>query len=1001
MDHTRQDSATDAEDVDDPDGRLYEYLLDSGVLNDVHTLAESIVGSSVSSSDVDCGDDDNNNDSDSVARRIADRLLEQNADDVERALDAAVRDVLLATGSAARLVDHRWPGLVDIGPGRLARDTTRSLNALVRLPFTYDTYMGAYFRRLTDGLSRAVSADVHFGLAVRVYAKLVDMAPDPESAAESFSSLCEATHARCLLRHRRDFSKTVAAVSLTARCLSVVCRRAAGCRAAVKSAVVEFVATIAADPGGRGPYAVLCCADPIATWFDTVSKYHSSRSAFFQCLEGDRRLLRAVVSGFHEWIAEPEIPRRSDDADIAAVVRYARALHATHLLAKMFRYRATMAMFPVKVSRTLRVHAAGIANHCLGFLSANRRGVPATLTNGLCLLVAAIAAFQPETLESIAENAFGLRILAKVTERSDALAACHQLVDGLFEKRRWKDAGAADVDSLTAIAATLTLGSHDEVWRLVTRRMSFLENAAAGDPNLGRRRTLLTNVRGTPLGTFTYDISQRRDATTRLDDFDWSDPRQLLMMSVACSTAAGRRWLGQTDAFGSLDGFVAACSHRTEVSLDPDGDRKSLNSIVRVAYSCCASIGGLNVVLDHWCDDDCSEFAVTGIMTLTELYYASLQNFDGHPIPRDVLVMLWLRLVQAATHTFSSRVYMDLKLNYQETLLKLSTESRTEDEIVFVDETTELLTKLQRPLLSRDTRYTTESTPGTLAAFLENTNQHHGGVWLQRVRSIIIRCDQITGTETMDLIASVGHRRFDGQLDLSAFDRKLNLTDFDVSGIRLALRYGSSVGLVAEDPAASSELEQLYSRVERRGSPVLFDCMTCTLFMASQGSENGCIEACAVLLRLYETTRYVWPPAFDEDDDRRAAFGHLVEGLLQQEQPEVYNAFKMSGISWWLLCSSWASDCFWGRLSWSEICRWLCLIVMYSVDYQAFFFVCLAVAQKRRWLEAYNLGRFHDTVFQGDFFDFRLADHSTYLEELAKKHQRCISKKLTAEFDMN
>jgi len=52
-------------------------------------------------------------------------------------------------------------------------------------------------------------------------------------------------------------------------------------------------------------------------------------------------------------------------------------------------------------------------------------------------------------------------------------------------------------------------------------------------------------------------------------------------------------------------------------------------------------------------------------MTLTELYHVSLQNFDGHPIPRDVLVMLWLRLVQAATHTFSSRVYTDLKLNYQ------------------------------------------------------------------------------------------------------------------------------------------------------------------------------------------------------------------------------------------------------------------------------------------------------------------------------------------------
>jgi len=217
--------------------------------------------------------------------------------------------------------------------------------------------------------------------------------------------------------------------------------------------------------------------------------------------------------------------------------------------------------------------------------------------NGFCLLVAAIAAFQPETLDSVAENAFGLRILAKVTERSNVLPpACQQLVDGLFEKRRWKDASDVDVDSLTAVAATLTGSSHDEIWRLITRRMSFLENAAAGDPDFGRRRQLLTNVRGTPLGTFMYDMLQRGDAMTRRDDFDWSDPRQLLMVSIACTTAAGRRWLGLTNAFGSLGGFVATCSRRTEISLDPDGDRKSLDSIVRVAYSCCASIEG-----QHYC----------------------------------------------------------------------------------------------------------------------------------------------------------------------------------------------------------------------------------------------------------------------------------------------------------------------------------------------------------------------------------------------------------------
>lgn len=54
-----------------------------------------------------------------------------------------------------------------------------------------------------------------------------------------------------------------------------------------------------------------------------------------------------------------------------------------------------------------------------------------------------------------------------------------------------------------------------------------------------------------------------------------------------------------------------------------------------------------------------------------------------------------------------------------------------------------------------------------------------------------------------------------------------------------------------------------------------------------------CAEARAVLLGLEEASQFYWPPAYDVDADRKAAFGHLVEGMLQQEFPEVYNAFKV------------------------------------------------------------------------------------------------------------
>lgn len=64
-------------------------------------------------------------------------------------------------------------------------------------------------------------------------------------------------------------------------------------------------------------------------------------------------------------------------------------------------------------------------------------------------------------------------------------------------------------------------------------------------------------------------------------------------------------------------------------------------------------------------------------------------------------------------------------------------------------------------------------------------------------------------------------------------------------------------------------------------------CLPCNPFR--------CIEACSVLSKLKETTRFVWSEAFDGNTESRAAFGHLVEELLQRELPEVHNAFKVRG----------------------------------------------------------------------------------------------------------
>lgn len=575
------------------DDSLYDYLLEAGgVLNDVRTVAESVV----SSSSISSWSAVTVTDSEDEARRIADRLLEENAEVVERAVDEIVRH---AAESGRLAVDFRWPPqpLDLLRPGRPPRDVLRVLNALLRLPFTYDTYAGTYFHKLVKGLERTVTVDALFVPTVRVYAKLVDAAPDSESAVESFGSLCQATRALCM-RHA-DFAKSVTSVCLLARCLSAVCRRGAGSKN-VKQAVVEFVAAVVgADPDG-GPYAVLCCADPTARWFDPVAKYYSCRSAFFQCLDGDRTLLNRVVSSFFHWITEPRIPVGSETTTATAVdvaVRYACSLHAVHLLAKMLEYRAGRNAFPVRVSKTVRIHAVDLSDYCLGFLSANRGRVPATLAGGLCKLVAAVAAFDVRVVESVvaAVNApeFGVRVLADVHgRRADAAAFAVQAteredaVDELFEKRRWQDDDAY-TESLVRLATALS-GRHEWIWRLITRSASFFEAVAARADD--DARSLMANIRCTPLGgTLTYDFADGRSDR----HVDWSDPRQRLLFGVACASDRGRCWLNAVDAFASLNRFVRTGLDEAGTRLDPDdGGRKRLDTVVDVAYSYCASAEG-------------------------------------------------------------------------------------------------------------------------------------------------------------------------------------------------------------------------------------------------------------------------------------------------------------------------------------------------------------------------------------------------------------------------
>ncbi|XP_050545245.1 uncharacterized protein LOC126907730 isoform X2 [Daktulosphaira vitifoliae] len=853
------------------DESLQEFLIDSGALNEVHSLVESLVESSVTTDDLE-GDED--------AHQIANKLLELNGEDLETRLDALVRDAKLHY--IGQVADGRWPELLEFESND--RQAIRNLNALYRLPFTFDTYSGTFFQRLTKGLEYCITVDPLFEPALRIYAKLVNSALDCETTVESFASLCEAVHLRCCRRPPLDQDKTIALTCLMIKCLPAVCHRGV-CSKNVKPAVVEFVAAVSYDyqHDVGCAYSILCRADPIACWFNYISKNSSIRTAFFDCLHADKRFMKTVLSGFLGWMRDPKIPKMTTDIRSVEVIRYACCLHAVYLLAKMYEYERARTIFPMKITKTIRIHPINIVNCCLGFLSANCNCMSHTLTTGLYQLAAVLAAYHPEIIEIVVENVsrHSIKVLAQVAVLNPE--ALNELFDRgtndennplefHFKKKYWKEKDIAN--ALVTIATVLSSHSEGVQW-LIIRKIKFLETVS----NRQTAAELMRNLRCTPLSLMTYHFEEENQSSL----IDWMDPKVTLSLSIAFGIERGRNWLIRTGLLYSADKFMQIqLRELTDTFFDSNDNRKSIDLIVKLVYSICTTTEGLHYLISGYHREDDKNVA-----KLANIFHLSYENFDDYSIPRDVLIFLWLRCIQAATHSFISRVYLESQLKYQDILAKLISEKHTEDGVPIVDESVELISKLQETVrYGRDKDVAAQDYSPTAGRF--PLDSEINDEWLRTVRVMIMRTGRITGPETVDLIIAYGKLRFNKSRASQLDDRsQLPLSEHEVNGIRSTLRYWSSVSNDLE-----VQLGRVYGQTARRlpDVPWFFDTVVCTLFLASGNSEDKCIEACAVFLKIQETRQRFWSPAADEDT--RSICGYSLDALLQKELPEIYNTFK-------------------------------------------------------------------------------------------------------------
>jgi len=72
-----------------------------------------------------------------------------------------------------------------------------------------------------------------------------------------------------------------------------------------------------------------------------------------------------------------------------------------------------------------------------------------------------------------------------------------------------------------------------------------------------------------------------------------------------------------------------------------------------------------------------------------------------------------------------------------------------------------------------------------------------------------------------------------------------------------------------------------------------------------------------------------------------AGTGHCVELIVEQEMPVVFAAFRMSGITISHMVVHWTKQCFWSVLDWPDIVTYICICILYGIDYQTYFCVAL------------------------------------------------------------
>lgn len=322
-----------------------------------------------------------------------------------------------------------------------------------------------------------------------------------------------------------------------------------------------------------------------------------------------------------------------------------------------------------------------------------------------------------------------------------------------------------------------------------------------------------------------------------------------------------------------------------------------------------------------------------------------------------------------------------------------------------------------------------------LVRFLSETKKAELNLgWLERCQKVLIgmlssRPDQVQGNSLLDVLERVliANSQLQSEAIFSTSDysvtdaavKNYKLSQVQMRGIQLAVRYGCHLKLLSSAKDAKEKLSQLikkstvylqHQRMDHAGTwlqclgangSIGFDWFVTTVFLMMGGNVDRSWKFLFKFSSMM-TSAFVWmqrihcsvhlseslvqsgiPPVF-------FVTCHNVELILQTELPQVYSIFKMSGFSPAQICQQWIRQCFWNYLDWSQICQYLVLCLVLGADYQVY--LCIAILRHlhrelmQQMLDKNLIVFIKEEPIRG----FRLEHHMDFMQQLEKKFRSIV-----------